>query len=768
MKRTLALALCCLAAGAARADVPSEIPQGIDQITRGVADVENQLVLVEHGYVDLLKTGNLQNLQTRFEKGELSYLLADYVAASVLLYDVVSDPAFRANPHYFDGLYYLGDSLFHQKDYLGSKRFLREVIEAGPGTPRFGESLSRFLDVSARTGDFGDLDRYIHLTEKSAYLAPEVQYLIGKANFERQDLAKFERMKAALAAFARVPAGSAYEPQALYFSGVCHVLLGDLPKARDFFVRVGQIKSPIREEGLLAVGRIDYEMGKYDDALNAYQEIPETSPQFYDALYEVAWTYVRKGDYENARKAVELLMLGAPEGTILPEANLLRGQLLLKLGKYDESAETYSALVSKYGPVRDEIDALLKMHDDPAAYLDRLLKQKGDSYDVTSLLPKPAQRFATVRSDVRGAEQVTADLRESRSGIGDATEIIQRLEEKTMNVDSMRVFPALQAGYVRAGAVDAALLDYDAQTLALQRRLVEPYLEPSELAALNQEQAEIARLQQTFKSLPKTQEQVDQRQAAVAQRLKDLDREIFRLSLSVQSQRAQLVAVRGMAEQTRGQRQSSEADEQRFLENIRAELAKLDAADERLATLRKQIRTEEGTAAGAGEDANAALRQSYAAALAREAAILAAGIPRTPPDIRESCNSLTTLQQRILALRVRTLGSIDSIRQAARTQAALIRQQIAEEAHNLEGYQGEVATNERNAGGLVGRIAYDNFLRVRRHIYDLVLKADVGIIDVGWTRKHDTTAKIQKLAQDEDRELKLLDDDFKEVLGEVH
>jgi len=223
-----------------------------------------------------------------------------------------------------------------------------------------------------------------------------------------------------------------------------------------------------------------------------------------------------------------------------------------------------------------------------------------------------------------------------------------------------------------------------------------------------------------------------------------------------------------MAEQTRGQRQSSEADEQRFLEGIRAELTKLDAADERLAGLRREIRNEQGTAAGAGEDANAALRQAYAAALAREAAILASAVPRAPEEERQATATLTGLQQRILALRVRTSGSIDAIRQAARSQAAVIRQQIAEEERNLEGYQGEVAVNERDAGGLVGRIAYDNFLRVRRHIYELVLKADVGIIDVGWTRKRDTTTKIQKLAQDEDRELKLLDEDFKEVLGEVH
>ena len=34
-----------------------------------------------------------------------------------------------------------------------------------------------------------------------------------------------------------------------------------------------------------------------------------------------------------------------------------------------------------------------------------------------------------------------------------------------------------------------------------------------------------------------------------------------------------------------------------------------------------------------------------------------------------------------------------------------------------------------NARSLVGRIAFDSFRRVRQQFYDLVLKADVGVVD---------------------------------------
>ena len=52
-------------------------------------------------------------------------------------------------------------------------------------------------------------------------------------------------------------------------------------------------------------------------------------------------------------------------------------------------------------------------------------------------------------------------------------------------------------------------------------------------------------------------------------------------------------------------------------------------------------------------------------------------------------------------------------------------------------------------------------------VYDLVLKADVGVVDVSFQRKQDKTSDIQKKSAAKDRELKQLDEEFKEVLKDV-
>jgi hypothetical protein len=99
--------------------------------------------------------------------------------------------------------------------------------------------------------------------------------------------------------------------------------------------------------------------------------------------------------------------------------------------------------------------------------------------------------------------------------------------------------------------------------------------------------------------------------------------------------------------------------------------------------------------------------------------------------------------------------------------AQKLREQVLLEQQLLEGYRAEAASVTGETRNLVGRIAFDSFRRVRQSFYDLVLKADVGVVDVSFQRKQDKTSSIQKLAAQKDRELKQLDEEFREVLKDV-
>ena len=60
-----------------------------------------------------------------------------------------------------------------------------------------------------------------------------------------------------------------------------------------------------------------------------------------------------------------------------------------------------------------------------------------------------------------------------------------------------------------------------------------------------------------------------------------------------------------------------------------------------------------------------------------------------------------------------------------------------------------------------------SFRRVRRQFYDLVLKADVGVVDTSFTRTQSQTSEIQKVASQKEEELRALDQDFQPILKDV-
>ena len=55
------------------------------------------------------------------------------------------------------------------------------------------------------------------------------------------------------------------------------------------------------------------------------------------------------------------------------------------------------------------------------------------------------------------------------------------------------------------------------------------------------------------------------------------------------------------------------------------------------------------------------------------------------------------------------------------------------------------------------------FKAVTTRFYNVVVRADVGIIDVAWALKDSSTRNTNRLVAERKRELKLLDDEFKEV-----
>ncbi|MFZ5440548.1 MAG: tetratricopeptide repeat protein [Myxococcota bacterium] len=774
-KATLLLVLATAAAAHAQRGKVSaaELQAQVEEVARQIETARNNIELVEKQYTLREEASDEAAQLQRFSDGEIQYLLNDYGTAAVLFYDLVANKDFQKSPRYADALFYLADSLYQQKNYLGARLYLRQLLQLRKG--HYKEALARYLEIAGRLNEFTGIDDYIAQARglSGGALPPELTYVYAKWMFRRQDLPLADRVTRSRPVFQSLADDQTgpFHVQAAYFIGVGFVRLKQWDQAIAQFQAVAQgaardeKEREVKELAELSMGRVFFETGKYDEAIDHYARIGQSSDNFPDSLYEIAWSYVRKGELERAKNATEVLLLVAEDSVLAPEAKILQGTLLQKLQKYDEAIDTYNQVINAYAPVRDEIDALLTVNKDPVQYFDELLARNEKTLDVTRLLPPVALKWASTRQEVAEAVEITSALDASRKGIEESRAIADRIL-RSLDERGVESFPVLQEGYTRADAVDTSLTRSEATLTRIEEFLVDDLMndeQKHQLALLKQQQLE---LRKRIETLPTTTEQVRARRERIQAAIDALDKQAFQLGIELQSQAAQLTAIRKFVDDTRAQRKDKPEDEKIFLEKVTFEQRALEGMQTQLDELRAQLLAERNNAdkAVGGEGI---LKQEYAQLLEQERQLLARGRQGLPADAQKVLLRADVVRADLNALRERVTRSKTIVRDRVAQKAQKLREQVLLEQQLLEGYRTEAAAVTGETRNLVGRIAFDSFKRVRQSFYDLVLKADVGVVDVAFQRKQDKTTQIQKLASQKDRELKQLDDEFKEVLKDV-
>ena len=111
------------------------------------------------------------------------------------------------------------------------------------------------------------------------------------------------------------------------------------------------------------------------------------------------------------------------------------------------------------------------------------------------------------------------------------------------------------------------------------------------------------------------------------------------------------------------------------------------------------------------------------------------------------------------------LDQIDA-RIATSVEQALIqaKAQLVVESKNLSDYKEEQAGYEAEAKDVGATALGASFKDVKAKFYDVIVRTDVGNVDVAWSQKEDTDDDLKRLNLSRQRELKQLKDEFKDIL----
>jgi TolA-binding protein len=715
------------------------------------------------------------HVEERLTDGELFYRLQDYVRASVIFTDIVDNyPQHTAFP---DALFLLAESLFKANDFLGARTRYRTIIERADQNaykPYVQRALGRLIEIAIHIHDFDGVDDYFTRLSKlppseveaaTNYFRAKYLYSVAihDAEGEKGDVtaAKVDqaRLEQARVAFEAVGDRSPYSAQARYFIGVVYIIRGQIDAAIDAFARVVSVKAQNEEQrkivdlAQLAVGRLRYEKDQLEHAIEAYQLVPSSSSLFDTALYEIAWVYIRMGDSTRAERALEVLGVAAPDSLHIPDSKLLRANLLLRDGHFDAATQVFNEVSGQFGPVRDELDRVLAAHEDPTAYFRQLVRDNLEVFDVSSFLPPAALRWASTEGEMQRAMDTLSDLSQARRLVGETESIVARLGGALSSPNAVNVFRDLRDHRERAIALRNRLARARKDLIAIDDKAMKQYGS----AELEQVRTRRRELERSLLGTPTGQEDIQQRTMKVVKQFDDLSKVLSQLEVDLMGMEARITATeRFMSDTAKGRKQES-------TDAVHAELTTQKAAVDEYRRQIKELglKIETGRLQVGVGDADSerddGLRKEYNQLVERERQILQ-GLGAHADEQVEAAFRRSAVIEGVLDSHDREIDAIVVER------VAEMRKVLDEEGAKLVGYRTQLGTLEGQSEEVVGGIALANFRGVRQRFYDLVLRADVGIVDVAWSVREEHRVRGETLTRERARALKALEDEYHDIM----
>ena len=748
------------------------IAQDLAAANRELSDLEADAERLMADPVRPLDLKSATFVEERLTDGELYLRLEDYLRAAILLTDIVEHyPTHRAYP---EALFLLAESLFFADDYLGAKRRYAQLIDRGAEpafSPYLQRSLSRLIQIAIHTRDFRDVDTYFSRLDAipSSTLSITTAYFRAKYLYNRAvpvddaygaaantairgvDQGRLEQARKG---FLAIPSGTEFSLRAKYFVGTIHTLRGEyLDAIAGFRGVLGHEAANEQEQGVLeltylALGRLYYETEQLEQAVEAYRAVEQTSAQFDEALFELAWTYIRMGDAIQAERALEVLSVAAPDSPLNADGKVLRGDLLARNRRYDEAEVVFDEVRETFGPIRDELSARRSEHPNLQAYFRRVVRENLDDFDIDDFLPESARRWIELEGDYERALDVLADLSEAKQLVQETNELADRITAALRAPNRISVFADLRRQRERttglrnrAARARVSLIEAESRVRGDRQ---------GGAAGVRARRREV---QADVMKMPVDTEDFVDRDMERLSEFRAAERDLQALRVEILGLEARIVASRAGLPAIDPQK----ANRQALAEQLAEHEGEIQEYEEQLTWIRRRL--EVGRLhVGVGDkryEADDVERDKFIDLVERERQLAGSG----GSQFDAALSRVTALERR-LDQRDAELAAV------VKRRVSQMLATVDEETTNLRRYRAALGSLEGEAEDVVGAITYLNFNRVHDRFYDLVLRADVGKIDVSWARREDHRVRIDTLTRERARELQALDDEFRDVMDE--
>jgi tetratricopeptide (TPR) repeat protein len=430
-------------------DIPvNELARGVERVEKTLAHYQTRPVL-DDGPDDRDHRIALGAAEIDFALGETGRALRTILAQ-------LEDPTFRRTPHYVPSLLLASEILERSGDDFGAMAYARRALEVGGPPEQMAEAGARWFELSRRWQRLEPRDEVFDLwrarggeAAADSDLAASVMYEAAFALRAQGEPAEARRL------LQKVPSGSPHGSRAAYLAGVIFVEEGDLANAERWFAAIMSWPVPddlsadealdreneVRALAALSAGRLRYERGDLEAALEAYREVGEASDHFDEACWEQAFLTL---ELERPRAAMDHLKcvtdLGAG-GKRRIDARLFEASLYAHLERYAASLALYEDLHARFSKELELVDRTLVRITEPAEFLFGNMERSAMDRDPV-LSPGPPTLFADAwTTEVDAAYRVDAGVERVA---GDVDVLAGTLSDYEARLGSIDAFPEVR------------------------------------------------------------------------------------------------------------------------------------------------------------------------------------------------------------------------------------------------------------------------------------------------------------------------------------
>ncbi|MBM4387381.1 MAG: hypothetical protein FJ088_06545, partial [Deltaproteobacteria bacterium] len=567
----------------------------VSVLTTKVSNRENIGSLIKKEFEKPISARKYFPFEQRLVDAEFFFETGQYDKAAVILSDLAERPELKQRTDRFYVLNKLASALYLDGNYLAAKRYFKELLTPAAGS-YYQNALAALMEISLKLNDFSDDETISGILARTDLksLEPETLYAFGKYLFNTGNKVR------SVDVFLAIPANSPFYVKGLYFTGTALVGMKQYDNALKYFSDIlavkpaGEKESFIFDLARLAVARLLGNAGKTDESVEHYSQIEPGSPVYGRALYEQAWIFLKKKDYEGALHPIEVLLLYPdekdPELGIL--AKTLKGRILTKLNRLNDASETFEELVNDYYPIEQELKTFSSKEDEMMRYFSSFIYKHSEKFALELPMTSKAAKWLSSDKDMAAIIGIFDGLSIQKNDIQESLETVQKIKWALKEKNRIEMMPEVKRMNLKIQEEENQILLLLNEIADLLDEMSLPAVSQVELATFTKILQARKGIEAEFKGIPATTEDYDEREKKISQEYFGIQQQIYNLETVLHILRQQILSaeewIKG-EEFKEGKEKADEKVQQEFLSQIKAEKTELKILYDQLSSLKNEV-----------------------------------------------------------------------------------------------------------------------------------------------------------------------------------